>query len=407
MLRPLTRSLRAMIRPGPAIRPEHLRFWVMLSVGVVTAFAIHVVYTGLFAALGVFQMVTANLFSLGAYAFAMAMTQRGRYLAAVAACAVELCIHQSLAVHFIGWSAGMQYYLLVLPAVIFSMPGRRVGLKVGMTAVPTAVFMGLLATDAGRVPVHSLPPTLLSALELVNVAVIFGLLGFFAMNFAQAAEVAERRMREEYERAEMLLHNILPASIADRLKTSGGVIADGFADASVLFADIVGFTTMSSEMSPQRVVAMLDELFSDFDDLVGARGLEKIKTIGDAYMVAGGVPGPMEGHADALADLALAMQTAVAARGAGGEPALQMRIGIHSGPVVAGVIGRRRFIYDLWGDTVNTAARMESHGVAGAVQISRATRDRLGGRWVVEPRGEITVKGKGEMEVFLLRARAD
>jgi guanylate cyclase len=236
---------------------------------------------------------------------------------------------------------------------------------------------------------------------------VFLLLGLFAHYFARASEAAERSVREQHDRAEALLHAILPVPIADRLKRSRGIIADGFPTASVLFADLVGFTVMSSELPPERIVAMLDDLFSDFDALVDARGLEKIKTIGDAYMVAAGVPAPRDAHAEALAELALEMRAAVERRHRATGLPLRMRIGIHSGPVVAGVIGRRKFVYDLWGDTVNTAARMESHGVPGEIQLSRATRDLLGEGFELEARGEIPIKGKGSMEVFLLRGRRD
>jgi adenylate cyclase len=169
----------------------------------------------------------------------------------------------------------------------------------------------------------------------------------------------------------------------------------------------VDFTLRSQRMAPQQVVQVLDELFSAFDQLAQRRGLEKIKTIGDAYMVAGGLPEPRPDHAEAVAEMALAMREEVARRADPSGQPLAVRIGIDTGPVVAGVIGRNRFIYDLWGDTVNTASRMESLGVAGCIQVTARTHDRLGDGFRFQRRGPIPVKGKGEMVTWFLLGRDD
>ena len=222
---------------------------------------------------------------------------------------------------------------------------------------------------------------------------------------ASALRQEHRLLQEEQATSERLLLNILPRPIADRLKRRPGVIADGFLDATVLFADIVDFTRLSADLPPERLVAWLNDLFSTFDRLSDEYGLEKIKTVGDAYMAVAGLPAPREDHARAAAEMALAMQEEVARRTApNGEP-LRMRIGLHSGPVVAGVIGVRKFIYDLWGDTVNTASRMESHGLAGAIQVTEAAHRRLRGAYAFEDRGLVQVKGKGELRTYLLTGR--
>jgi guanylate cyclase len=210
----------------------------------------------------------------------------------------------------------------------------------------------------------------------------------------------------EQAKAESLLLNILPQSIADRLKAEPRRIADQFDSASILFADVVDFTPLSERLPPAEVVGLLDHLFSHFDDLAERYGLEKIKTIGDCYMVAAGVPTPRPDHARALALMALDMQAAMRSVDAEiGQLGLELRVGINSGPVVAGVIGRKRFLYDLWGDAVNTASRMESHGSSGRIQITRATKELLEDEFVCEPRGTIPVKGKGEVEVWYLVGR--
>ena len=216
-----------------------------------------------------------------------------------------------------------------------------------------------------------------------------------------------RALALEQERSERLLLNVLPAPIAERLKRADGVIADAFPEATVLFADLVDFTRQSRRITPAQVVEVLDGLFSAFDELASRHGLEKIKTIGDAYMVAGGLPGPRPDHAAAVADMALAIREEVPRhRVPGGEP-LAVRIGIDTGPVVAGVIGRQRFIYDLWGDTVNTASRMESHGLPGCIQVTDRTYERLRDRYRFRRRGPIDVKGKGEMVTWLLLGRKE
>jgi guanylate cyclase len=199
-----------------------------------------------------------------------------------------------------------------------------------------------------------------------------------------------------------LLLNVLPRSIAERLKRDPGVIAERYDDVSVLFADIADFTRFTERTNPEQVVGVLDEIFSAFDDLTERRGLEKIKTIGDAYMVAGGLPEARPDHAEAIAGLAVEMQTELARLCGTLGLDLSIRIGIDSGPVVAGVIGRRKFIYDLWGDTVNTASRMESHGVPGRIQVTESTYRRLRDRYRFEDRGETEVKGKGLIRTYLL-----
>ncbi|HEY9597487.1 MAG TPA: adenylate/guanylate cyclase domain-containing protein, partial [Cyanophyceae cyanobacterium] len=215
-------------------------------------------------------------------------------------------------------------------------------------------------------------------------------------------EVAYQTLALERERSERLLLNILPKAIAERLKREKSIIADQFAEATVLFADIVGFTQLSSKISAAELVVLLNCMFSMFDELTEQHGAEKIKTIGDAYMVAAGLPTHRSDHAQAIANLALDMQKAIAEFNAEQNQSFSIRIGINTGPVVAGVIGLKRFIYDLWGDTVNVASRMESHGLAGSIQVSEATYQCLKEQYLFQKRGIIQVKGRGEMTTYLL-----
>ena len=226
-----------------------------------------------------------------------------------------------------------------------------------------------------------------------------------AVRTRRALDREHRLLLTEQERSERLLLNVLPGPIADRLKQGEEVIADDFPEVTVLFADLVDFTRRSRETTPERVVQVLDDLFSALDALAERYRLEKIKTIGDAYMVVGGLPEPRPDHAQAVADMALAVREEVARHlDPAGEP-LAVRIGIDTGPVVAGVIGRRKFSYDLWGDTVNTASRMESSGVPGCIQVTERTYRRLRDGFRLERRGSIEVKGKGEMTTWFLVER--
>ncbi len=209
-------------------------------------------------------------------------------------------------------------------------------------------------------------------------------------------------LADEKATSERLLLNVLPAAIAERLKTGESQIVDRFDAVTVLFADIVGFTSLSSRTSPEKLVTMLNELFSTFDKLAEKHGLEKIKTIGDAYMVVAGIPHPIADHATAMALMGLDMLAAITAYAKKHETNLTIRVGIHTGSVVAGVIGQKKFIYDLWGDTVNTASRMESSGVPGRIHVSEVTATLLRDHFELEERGPIEVKGKGTMTTYLL-----
>ncbi|MDW8454900.1 MAG: adenylate/guanylate cyclase domain-containing protein [Oscillatoriaceae cyanobacterium SKYGB_i_bin93] len=218
---------------------------------------------------------------------------------------------------------------------------------------------------------------------------------------------AEEALRRQQEKTDHLLLNILPEPIVNRLKQEPSTIAEDFTDVTVLFADIVGFTQISSYLSPIQLVSLLNQIFSAFDRLTEQYGLEKIKTIGDAYMAVGGLPLPRKDHAEAIADMAIDMMAALEDFNKKNNQNFSIRIGIHSGPVVAGVIGLKKFIYDLWGDTVNTASRMESHSLAGRIHVSEATYQLLKERYLFEPRGVIHVKGKGEMTTYFLIGRKD
>ncbi len=219
---------------------------------------------------------------------------------------------------------------------------------------------------------------------------------------------ARKAMEAEYNRSETLLTNILPATIAERLKDpSRNIIADKYDDASILFADIAGYTKRASDTTPSELVRFLDRLYTDLDALVDRHGLEKVKTSGDSYMVVSGVPQPRDDHMEALASLALDMADAVADLKDPQGRAVPLRIGLAAGPVVAGVVGARKFFYDVWGDAVNVAARMETTDVEGRIQVPDDVYERLNHAFLLEERGEVDVKGKGVMHTWYLVGRRD
>ena len=288
--------------------------------------------------------------------------------------------------------------LAPLGAVAFDRPDRA---WPWFAAFVAAVLLALALAEVVRPNGADLPNGFVLTLHVLNIVVVSLVAMLLLVTFARGRDTAQ-------ERVEALLVNVLPAEIAQRLQSEPNSIADHFDDASILFADIVDFTPLSSRLDAREVVELLDRLFTSFDTLVDRHDVEKIKTIGDCYMVAAGVPRQRPDHAHALAGLALEMGECAKnclPEGAGHD--LRLRIGISSGPVVAGVIGRRRFLYDLWGDTVNMASRMESHGTPDAIQITRSTWELLRDDFVVEPLGLVDVKGKGAVETWRLVGRLD
>ena len=230
-----------------------------------------------------------------------------------------------------------------------------------------------------------------------------GLALIVAAAVAKQFASALKTLAEEQAKSERLLLNILPAAIAQQLKQEERTIADSFPEVTVMFADIVGFTELAAQTPAIELVEILNVIFSEFDQLTDEHGLEKIKTIGDAYMVVGGLPAAKPNHAEAIAAMALDMQDRITEFCSETGKALSIRIGINTGPVIAGIIGTKKFIYDLWGDTVNIASRMESHGIPGSIQVTEETYKRLKNQYVFEDRGLISVKGKGEMNCYLLK----
>jgi guanylate cyclase len=285
----------------------------------------------------------------------------------------------------------------LLASLVGAIPGPWFFRFAGLSVV-SGIIDGRLAAG-----VAALPTSVIVTLFVLNFLGVAFVIYVSLRYFIRERERTRTALEVERQKSERLLLNILPERIAERLKGGEEVIADRINDVTILFADIVGSTALSERLSADELVKMLNDVFTSFDDLSDRLGLEKIKVIGDAYMVVGGLQAPDHDHTARVADMALAMRSLLSKVRFDGVGELQMRYGIHAGPVIAGVIGRRKFSYDLYGDTVNTAARMESHGLAGEIQVTEEVFDRLDQRYMLEPCGTIEVKGKGTMSTYLLK----
>jgi class 3 adenylate cyclase len=312
------------------------------------------------------------------------------------------------------WDAPVGAMGGVVINVFFAFAIFRLPVRLGFPAAMVGVGYYAWIVMSGHTPRPLTTPELGFIVVLASIAVLTGIftglvLERVAHNTYRQEHIIERQrvaLEEERARADRLLHNVLPEAIAARLKVAPGVIADHFDHVTVLFADVVGFTPMAAALTPEKLVEVLNEVFTRFDALATKHGVEKIKTIGDAYMAVAGIPQPRADHAGAVAELALDMRAALdELRAKSGFP-IRLRIGLCSGPAVAGVIGTHKFAYDLWGDTVNTAARMESHGSPDCIHVSETTFAALGPAYRLTERGVVEIKGKGPMKTWFLEGRA-
>jgi adenylate cyclase len=299
-------------------------------------------------------------------------------------------------------SSAVNLWSLISPLGALAFYGSRRATRWWLAYLVIVIFSGL-AQPFVRTS-NNLPEALIIGFFVMNIVAVSSIV-FITLNyFISQKDEAYRLLRIEEDKSERLLLNVLPKEIAPILKNENRTIADQFEEVSILFADLVGFTPLTAEMSPAEMVDLLNQIFSHFDTLVEKYDVEKIRTIGDNYMVAAGVPRPCERHARVMANMALEMKDYIENLPPRNGNKVQFRIGINTGPVVGGVIGHKKFVYDIWGDAVNVASRMESHGVAGKIQITPATYNRIKSDYVCEKRGCISIKGKGDMETWFLLA---
>ena len=393
--------------PANVDRYDHRTYYSMLIANFM-ALLLHLSWIFIFRGLGFTTLSLINIGSVMIWIFNIAILCRwGAVLTAVVIGSAEVVGHQFLAIYYLGWGYGFQYFLLVIVAFAFMMNFKSMLIPVTMFVVCLVSFLGFYYdVQYWNLPHVDLGPTVRETFLMANVTSAFAILAIMSYVYSEAARTAEVKLELERQKSEKLLLNILPVSIAQRLKEDNLVIADHFDSATVLFSDIVGFTALSEQVAPSELVGRLNRIFCAFDDLAERYGLEKIKTIGDSYMVAGGIPELQDGHAKDVSGMALDMLQAVAEYNFETKQSVNIRVGIHTGPAVAGVIGIKKFVYDVWGDTVNTASRMESSSLPGRIQLSEQAAALLDGDFVIEERGTVEIKGKGDMKTFWLLRRA-
>ncbi|MCB1173952.1 MAG: adenylate/guanylate cyclase domain-containing protein [Leptospiraceae bacterium] len=392
-------------------QPRHIdrrsqRSYALLNATALPGAAIHAILGISFHFQGAQIPAVANIISVSVWLVAYLMNRKGFIFSAYFLAGLEIMAHTAMCVYFFGLEPGFQYILLIIPIATFLQPPGRTLIKVSQAVL--AILVLLFLTDWGRdiEQAYSISDTIAVYNRVLNI-LASGLMAILvSYHYSQAVNQSEEKLAMEYEKSERLLLNILPAQVADELKTKGATDPVTFESASVLFTDFQGFTRIAEKMSAADLVAELDRCFSYFDSLMERHNLEKLKTIGDSFMCAGGIPAANRSHAIDCVLAALEIQNFMnqmkEIKAKQNLPYWELRLGIHSGPLVAGVIGEKKFQYDVWGDTVNTASRCESAGAAGKINISGATYDQVREFFECTYRGKISTKHKGEIDMYFV-----
>jgi adenylate cyclase len=362
----------------------------------------HFLLIFVFFHIGLTIMAYVNFLSVGIFLLCIYSVHKRRNLFLFCILVtLEVNIHAGLAVYFLGWASGFQYFIFVAVLSAFFIQYKKLSISIAIFSI--ANFITLFILFATRIPPFYASVTIINLFNMAIGISSLLIVGSMAYMFSRAVDETENRLQVQYDRAERLLRNILPESVAERLKEKEQLIADGFAQSSILFADLQNFTEFSGSTTPKNLVYILNELFSSFDDLLEQHGVEKIKTIGDAYMVASGLPKESGRHAEQILNYARAMLAAVNDFNKKQGLDFSIRIGVNSGPVIAGVVGKKKYSYDLWGDTVNVASRMETSGAPGEIHLSENTYRLIKDKYNVIKREPLQIKGKGLMQTYFLR----
>ena len=350
--------------------------------------------------------VVVSLFSL--FLFWPKIAARNEFAAMFYGAGVAVTVQTSL-VLLLGPDSGLHLFLLSIPVIsVICFGTERVWLLLGLATICAAIMAFAEISLSGPAAFIQVEDSFLRLLQISAFVLVTGFVTLGVYVGFLHADIAERSLEAEYARSEELLYSLLPREIAGRLKADPNkTIADSLSNVAIIFADIANFTPMSAKLDPKEVVTLLNNVFTEFDNLADRHQLEKIKTIGDAYMVAAGMPNECADPAHRAAEMALDMLDVTLASSTVVPEGFEIRIGLHVGPVVAGVIGNRKLFYDVWGETVNIASRMESHGAPGRVLVTGATRAQLGDGFAFERRGEIEVKGIGLVETSWLVGRQE
>ncbi|MDF3818574.1 adenylate/guanylate cyclase domain-containing protein [Leptospira sp. 96542] len=388
----------------PSVPLRHRRMYYVALIGFFLALLLHASWLVAFSVLGIYPLAYFNILSVAIFVLGLYIIRsRGLILSMMLLGSFEVLVHQTLAVYLMGWDYGFQFYVIVIASFICLGHFHNLAIPLGVAAFSGLLFILLYFVVQHLAGEHYLlAEPIRAAFFAMNSSVLFLQLTIFAFLFSTAARNAELELKNEHEKSERLLLNILPRSVAERLKAGEKQIADNYNEVSVLFSDMVGFTSLSLERKPEEVVQIMNTYFAAFDELAVQHGVEKIKTIGDAYMCAAGLPTHQPNHAILIGRMAVDMLAASKRITAELGLPTGIRIGICSGPVSAGVLGNMKFIYDIWGDTVNMASRMETSAPHNAIQVAESTYNLLKGDFPMQRRGRMKVKGRGEADVYLI-----
>lgn len=384
--------------------PEDVRRVRTMNLTLIGAIVFTMVYTIGYAWIKAIEPFLFNVFILIIESSLLFFIHKGFNRFASIMLPIVVIIHVGvLSVGILLKASGVHYYLFAVSSLSFLIIHEKDKFWLIVIAFLGIFIFSIIEYGSFQSPFSlSLSDNILSILHASSTIGTGTFITGIIFVFYLETKRAQRNLQKERDRSEELLLNILPAEIAERLKSDKTTIADNFSETTVMFADIVNFSQLASKKPPQEVVELLNTYFRAFDDLVVKHEIEKIKTIGDAYMAASGLPSERDDHAEAMLNLAIDIMKSTREINQKTGLAVQIRIGINSGPVTAGVIGHRKFTYDIWGDTVNIASRMESNGIANKIQVSESTYERLKNKFNFEFRGKLEVKGKGIMPLYLL-----
>jgi len=398
-------SIPKYLRSTPQHIPlEEFRYYRLFRVVLGLCFIMHGLYMVLFFVLDIKDLFYIQFLSLGIFSIALYLNERRKYFASIALGTFEVVSHQIICVALIGPESGFQYNLLVCSMISFMLPPGKLIIKSVLLLSNLIGFLVIYFIVAERVPIYELETEVANWLGFTNISFTFLLLGFFGMYFTKAMEDTEDKLNVEREKSDSLLNNILPKHVGDELKTTGKATTKKYDNVTILFTDFKEFTKLVASIPATKLVEELNDIFGRFDDIMGEFEIEKIETIGDAYMAACGLTEENSNHALKCVEAAQRMLSFLNERNMKSKIQWNMRVGIHSGPVVAGVVGKKKYGYDLFGDTVNTASRIESNGEAGKINISETTYRILkhNAKFTFENRGRISAKGKGELGMWFV-----
>lgn len=382
---------------------EELRYYKLIRVVLGLAGLAHFFFSFLFFTLGVKEMFYIQFLSLSIFAFAFYLNERRHYFTSITIGICEVIGHQIIAVALIGSDSGFQYSLLLSAMVPFLLPPGKMVIKSIILLSSLIGFLVIIFIIGENTPIYTLGTEVTFWLEFTNILVIFLFFGIWGMYFTNAMKDTEDKLNVEREKSDSLLNNILPKHIANELKATGKAEPRRFEKVTILLTDFKGFTQLVASIPADTLVRELNDIYSQFDDIMAEEGVEKIQTIGDAYLAICGILDKDSDHAYKCVKAAKRMLEFLEIRNTQNKIQWIMRVGIHSGPIVAGVVGKRKFAYNLFGDTINTASRFETTSEPGKVNISFSTYEEIKDRVSCEYRGKVQAKGKGELDMYFVK----